>query len=102
MKETSGLFWLMAIGIAIGMLTSLYFTFVILKIADYYAIGFLESMGFVQVYGLLLIKNLVFYKYKKDEDEEESQVIIIRLIVYGITTPSLMWFISWVAAFFIA
>lgn len=92
--ENLGKLFLFLVAIALGFLVVILGTHVVLSIATLYKIGFITQFSFLQVYGIICLKSLLFYKYKKDEETKEVDSAITKMFT-EIFTSAFFYLISW-------
>lgn len=94
---------LIIFSVVLGTITGLYSTFITLEIASYYNIEAIMNLGFRVIFGLMLIKGVIFYSHK-DEDEmsiNESISTIIFIFIEYMLLASICWFSAWILSFII-
>lgn len=96
--ENLGKLFLFFIGIALAFLVALLGTHVILSIAELYKIEAIIKYDFVQMYGVLCVLSIVFYRHKKEEEDNKEESALARMFI-KILTSAVFYLVSWGLSF---
>jgi hypothetical protein len=72
---------------------------IVLSIAGLYSIELITSMSFLQVFGLLMIIDIVKYRYRPEKDESAEFIDKLMRAINSILTTTMAYLMMWAIAF---
>lgn len=96
--EGIGKVLLAVIVIVAAFFTSLLAVHIILSIANLYALSFITSFSFVQIYGAITVLSIALYKHKPTK-EEDTFGDVVEQSVKEVFTKVFFLLVSWGMAF---
>lgn len=96
--ENLGKVTLLLVVMVTAFLTSLLGAYVILSIADLYALIFITNFTFVQVFGAISLIHILAYKYKKS-DKDKTFTDVAKQASEEIAIKVLFLLFSWGVSF---
>lgn len=97
--ETIGKITVSFIGIISAFLVALLGAKIILSVSELYGIAFITSFSFVQIYGAMSIKSIVFYRYRKQDELKEGESAIKKMFA-TIFNTAFFYLLAWGLSFF--
>lgn len=87
-------FGLLVLVFVLSVFLGLLGTKVILSVSTLFGLTFLAGLGFVKLYGLLSIAQLVLYK-SKDSQEDGTKEEKVKKVFNDVCTKALIYLIFW-------
>lgn len=92
MNELLKVIGLVGVVLVAGVLTSLLQAYIALDVAKLFNIAFIINLGFLKVYGALMIWRMINYtRSKKDQEEEKDGASILGRIAGHVITLLCIW-----------
>ena len=89
---------LMLLALILSVVVGLLGVKVILSVSALYGLAFLVELGFLKMYGLLTIVNLVLYKDKDSEDNSSEDEKVSKMF-YRIVLKTVLYLLFWGLSF---
>ena len=89
---------LLVLALVLGVLLGLLGITVVLSVSSLFGLTFLAELGFVKLYGLISIFQIVNYKYKDSGDDLSDDEKITKAFT-SVFTKALLYLIFWGISF---